>query len=138
MAASEIEAPKGRAPWLALGLVVLAVVSIAIAMGISFAKGDDPTNVAVYDANGDGMDALLTGIVEVTPSCVKVSVGDEAWTPVFPRGSTHMANDTLVWGGREFLSGDPIELGGGEVSPDGDLVIPAGCPRRHLWLVAPR
>lgn len=136
MAAFRIEALKGRAPWLALGVVVLAAAIITT--GISLAKVDDPENVAVYTSNGDGMDALLSGVVEVTPACVAVSVGAQTWTPVFPRGSTSMANDTLDWGGREFVSGDPIELGGGEASAVGDWIIPTGCPRTNLWVVAPR
>jgi len=118
-----------------MGVLALAGLVMAVVMSVEIR---DPKNVAVYSANGDGMDGGLEGIVEVTPSCVTVTVGGETWTPVFPRGSTRLAHDTLDWGGREFVSGDPIVLGGGEASAVDDWVIPTGCPRTNLWVVAPR
>ncbi|EAP96896.1 dihydrolipoamide dehydrogenase [Janibacter sp. HTCC2649] len=128
-------ARQTRTRWLALGACVLAAVVVVGVM--QFVKLPNPSNVAVYPAGDSGMDALLTGTVEITTACVTVHNGAETWTPVFPRGSTTMAGDTLVFRGGEFVSGDPIELGGGEAVTRGDATIPSGCPHGQLWMVAP-
>jgi hypothetical protein len=128
-------ARRTRTRWLAVGACVLAAVVTASAM--QFVRLPDPKNVAVYPAGDSGMDALLPGTLEITPSCVTVHNNAGTWTPVFPRGSTTMAGDTLVFRGGEFLSGDPIELGGGEAVTHGDAIIPVGCPQGQLWMVAP-
>lgn len=124
-----------RTRWFAIAVCVVAAA--VIAMALSFLRWPDPDNVAVYDDNGSGMDARLSGQLSVTPECVTVSAAGEVWTPVFPRGSVAIGGDTLVWDDKEVPTGNPIELGGGEASGLGDYSIPDGCPRDHLWLVTP-
>ncbi len=116
-----------------------AIVAVTLVLGTA-ACSSAPPNVATYDPGGSGMDALLSGTLSITAECVTVAAeGGTVWTPVFPGGYTQMAGDTLVLDNRdELLSGDPVELGGGEASGVGDAEVPTGCPTDHLWLVAPR
>ena len=116
----------------------VALVVVPLVLGAA-ACAPRPSNVATYDADAGGMDALLSGTLSITTQCVTVASTDgEVWTPVFPHRYAQLAGDTLVLDGRdELLSGDPVELGGGEASEVGDAQVPGGCPTEHLWLVAP-
>ncbi|MBM6399008.1 dihydrolipoamide dehydrogenase [Phycicoccus sonneratiae] len=97
-----------------------------------------PPNVATYDADGSGMDALLVGTLRVTEACVTVEGEDGSPTvPVFPRGEVSTGADGLEFGGRTYADGDRIELGGGEGAPGASAGIPAGCPDVARWVVAP-
>lgn len=124
-------ARTGSIAWLAMVLVPLVLGAAACSSA--------PSNVATYDAGGSGMDALLSGTLSITAECVTVAAeGGTVWTPVFPGGYAQMAGDTLGLDDRaELLTGDPVELGGGEATGVGSAEVPKGCPTDHLWLVAP-
>lgn len=97
-----------------------------------------PPNVATYQSEGSGMDALMSGTLRITDACVTVEgEGGAVTIPTFPRGQVALGADGLEFNGHTYADGDPIELGGGE-GPAGDRSgVPEGCPDVRTWVVAP-
>ena len=115
-------------------LVLIAMMVAASLTGC--AQGALP-GVATYDPSGSGGDAAqLTGMVRDDGDCLSIESPDieppaNIATPVFPRSRVDRDGGVFVFDGARYGTGDTIELGGGEVPGDADVVrdadIPAGC-----------
>ncbi len=119
--------------------LIIATVLAAIVAGIVYTLGDTPpVNAAIYHDDGSGMDALLTATLTMDAECITVEVDGQTYLPIFPSSAVRLEDDALLYAGDPFRTGDPISLGGGEVSePPAGARIPQGCPTERLWLVSP-
>lgn len=117
-----------------LALCMLLLVGLAV----WFLRDTPPVNAAIYHDEGAGMDALLTGTLQMEPECITLDAGDQTWLPIFPSGDIRLNNGALIYQGEEYRSGDELALGGGQVeaAPQGSR-IPTDCPSQALWLVSP-
>lgn len=90
----------------------------------------------VPDHTEGGDDALLTGEMEVTSTCLIIhdDVG-QTWLPVFQRPRTTWDGDTLTYSGRSYQSGSRISLGGGGIENTGDAYIPSDCEYDLAFMV---
>lgn len=98
-----------------------------------------PPNVATYESDGSGEDALMSGTLRVDDACVTLVGEDGTVTvPVFPRGQVALDGTDLELAGHTWADGERIELGGGEGTSAEPFTVPEGCPDGPFWVVAPR
>jgi len=96
-----------------------------------------------FDPQGAGMAALAGGTLIVEGSCVYIeSDAGNRTAPIFPYESAKWEDDGLVFSGKRYEVGEPIQFGGGERSFRNlgtlhqDLLPECRTPK--VWIVAPR
>lgn len=93
----------------------------------------------VAERADEGMDALLTGSVDVSDACLTIvdELG-QRWLPVFQRPRTTWDGEGLTYGGERYTDGSRISLGGGGLADLADVDhVPEGCAFDEAFLVAP-
>ncbi len=73
---------------------------------------------------GGRSDALVSGTLAASGSCVGVKVEDVSYPVVFPSGTTSSGEAIELPSGEELSLGDQVSLGGGFYSPP----LPSGIP----------
>lgn len=161
-AAEQVRRRLGERPtrWLPLALVPAAAI-VVVAVAVVLAQVPSPAQqgdaagwgpLAVLDMDG-GMDALTTGRLRVTESCVLLEIaGGESELLVWPADLTGWdeADGTIVFTDYDgttarLRDGEPVSLGGGENTADTeswlastDWVSPPdpSCPMEVRWYVS--
>jgi hypothetical protein len=137
-------------------VIVLAVIVVDVAVNsndVPASSADSPSNTHAaptpvlgmneFDPQGGGMEALVGGTLIVEGSCVYIESGAGNRTaPIFPYESAKWEDDGLVFSGKRYEVGEPIQFGGGE-RPFRNLgtlhqdLLPE-CRTPKVWIVAPR
>src|SRR3954453_12887102 len=107
--------------------LVVAVVLAASACG----DGGSPRSgaIATYESTGTGGDAaLLTGTVAFEDGCLYVEADGKRWLPVFPVDEVEAGENTLTYGAHNYGNGDQVDLRGGALSRDSEVVPDAEMP----------
>jgi hypothetical protein len=92
----------------------------------------------VEQLSEDGMDALLTGTVELSDTCL--TIRDDSgyrWLPIFQQPRATWDGTTLTYDGEQYADADRISLGGGTVDPAAADYVPDACDVNGAWLVSP-
>lgn len=88
-------------------------------------EGDARVRVLVRRESADGgADALVSGVLEASGSCLGVTVEGVPYPVVFPPGTTSEGDAITLPSGDELRTGDQVSLGGGFHSSP----LPAGLP----------
>lgn len=105
-------------------------------------SSSDSPSIAIPDENrraqvlvrtgspGGGSDALVSGTLTASGSCLGVKVEDVSYPVVFPTGTTSSGEAIELPNGEELSLGDQVSLGGGFYSaplPSGIPPIPEDC-----------
>jgi hypothetical protein len=135
-----------RRPLIVTACVALSLAGCSNSSGAVVTVGD--TTVLVAEPADDGMDALLSGTVQVVGGCL----GINAYVVVWPNGTEVGVDDptTVDVPGHGTLNlGDEAKMGGGLVYEPSDgsepadykvagITVHASCAKHGIWLASPR
>src|SRR3954447_25850887 len=134
--AEHLPAVRARARARITGLTLLLAVALGTAGCV--AGGDPPSNVAWYQAAGQGgAEALIKGTLVLDDGCTYVESDDAGrWLPIF--ADNVRADDGVVRYGHQTLRyGSAVELTGGESEILSGDNVPASCDDDvPVWRVA--
>lgn len=103
--------------------------------------GTSPSPIATYERSGgpdgEGPQALLTGVLFIEDGCLYIDSDGEKWLPLLPNVvEWDESSQRLSLDGRTAAVGESVGLGGGE-RPGGGLLAteeaPEGCTAANVW-----
>ena len=107
-----------------------AVQAIESLLSIAIPDENRRAQVLVRSGSlGGGSDALVSGTLAASGSCVGVKVEDVSYPVVFPSGTTSSGEAIELPSGVELSLGDQVTLGGGFYSPPHCLLASRRSPR---------
>lgn len=125
----------------AAALVLLTTLTACTPTEESGVLTPDSGPVAFYPKPSSGMDATLTGKIELQGECfVLVDRTGAVHVPVFVAGEASWDGSALTIGDATYRAGDELSVVGGEVSEQylGPVTYyPAACDRTTAFFVAP-
>lgn len=126
----------------AVALILAATLTACAPTEDSGVLTPDSGPVAFYPKPSSGMDATLTGTIEMQDECfVLVDSAGDVHVPVFVAGQASWDGTALTIGDTAYRAGDELTVVGGEVSEQylGPVTYyPAACDRTKAFFLAPK